>query len=507
MPNVLAPPNIVKLMFFALTTNASAASDGALVENSYYLRAPYIVFLNGLTGSYVSPAYTSDVASTMGYYSSSYYPAYMWDTSTSTYWYLASAYNYDIPIPEEYSELWENPDYPTCIDNIWTLGNREFALDALYADAGSYFRLYCSSYGTTFPRNWVLMAEDENGKLYVLLDYSAEPFLVSDYTYYTLDVSVPAAGSGSECDIVVGGMNNTELGIMIACNFYYYLLPTVIQAFQNVAIDGAISGSENSDISACLKARKAIAYMRNACLRASIFRSSEVSSLVQSAFASQADLALTAKSQVNRGAVILGGEDFGMNYHIPLSSTVPLRLTCEWGKYKSIVPLPHIYGDFSTEPIPYLDTEDEYVIADHPILTVTEVYVNDEEIQGYEWRNGSDVTGRGVSFLTVPNLSSSDNVRVCGKGKLHPVTGNLLEGPGEVIWDFLYNIVKLDIKEYELSRFSMESYNEGLTVSGQIRDASKTIRAQIDELMLSVGGLWSGGMKGLAKVYPFARRN
>ncbi len=188
----------------------------------------------------------------------------------------------------------------------------------------------------------------------------------------------------------------------------------------------------------------------------------------------------------------------------PLSDTIPLRNTTAWGEYEDVKTLPVPFGTVTLQPIQYGTTGREWVVADGAIAGVDAVTVDDEPIQAWTWLNGLDLAGQPVAFLSLANaVDRAETIRVTLRGRMDPDDGHLLTRPDEVLHAVL-DFCGHSIDRADLDDFRVECTELGLSVGGVLDDATRTIRAQVDQIIQSVGGSWSAGAAGLAFIYPFA---
>lgn len=185
---------------------------------------------------------------------------------------------------------------------------------------------------------------------------------------------------------------------------------------------------------------------------------------------------------------------------IALSDQLPLRKTTAWGQYKDVRLIPHVYGRTTVDPVPYDKDGYLFVLADHSIQGVDRVEREGTPIAAFDFRNEPDDTGHGVAVLELSEaLTSGETLAVDVRGKMDVNDGSLLTEPAEVLWDVVSNIGGQALPLSAFDRFRTETADKDL--NGVISE-EKTLRAQVDELMLSVGGIWSGGMPGFARLYP-----
>ena len=200
---------------------------------------------------------------------------------------------------------------------------------------------------------------------------------------------------------------------------------------------------------------------------------------------------------------IIGGtaDVFGFSY--PLADPVPLRNTTIWGSFKNVQTIPHVYGRVRLSPIPYDKAGKLFVLADHSIQGVDEVRIDEDVIYNWKFKNTLDSSDSPVAMLELgESLAAESSLNVLLRGKVHPVTGVLLTNPADVLWDILANIVGAPVAYSALDRFRIECASYGIEVGGLLDDRTRSIKKQIDLITESIGAIWSGGMPGLARIYP-----
>ena len=497
-----APPTITKIRLIVLATDSRAS--GPNYSNSYCRVARFLLY-DGIQGGYVYPYSTNDVTASH-YYSSSYLPYYAWDSSYSSFWYTNRFSNsYKVSIDEVFAPTtWQDPNWVACHWNEYTL-HTPVGLDHFTPDSNSHFTVYPYNYAHQYPTLFVAMGCDTNNEWHMLLDRSSNRLVLENYASQELPMEaqfVPAYENYSG----ISGKQSTHADSAIASNWYMYVRSGGISGSYNIGLDAYARSPGGTAMDTAIHGVRIgdFASLRSAIGGKSSYLYEQTSALLAK---SVNDLSVGILSSMPniRGCAITGGDTFGSRYLIPLSDKIPLRLSCVWGEYKTVKAIPHLYGTVSVAPIPYDANYKQFVVADHPIQSVQEVYVNDIKSSSYEFINTSDNTGHAIALITfVDSKETDDDIRVVCTGKLHPITGGLLLNPAEVLWDILANISGLEIVESDLADFRDSCYQLGIESHGGVIDANKTIRSQIDEVMASVGGIWSGGMDGIAKVYPFS---
>lgn len=176
-----------------------------------------------------------------------------------------------------------------------------------------------------------------------------------------------------------------------------------------------------------------------------------------------------------------------------LSEDLPLRTSAALGDYTEDAVLPVVYGDLSQSAVPLVKlAETEYLVADHP-ATVTAVFVDEQETQGWAAGTKTDITGHAYCAITLaapPEPGAAITAAV--QGKRHAATGALIEHPADVLQD----VLALAGKTWDLSRLKAEL--PGVRLAGRL-DRSQSVRAWLDEITRSCGVVWA---ERFAAAYP-----
>lgn len=190
----------------------------------------------------------------------------------------------------------------------------------------------------------------------------------------------------------------------------------------------------------------------------------------------------------------------------PMSDRMPLRSTTEWGEYEDVRTIPVAYGRVTLAPIPYDAEGRVWVLSDGAIAGVDAVTVEGTPVLAWAFRNGVDRAGRTVAFLELANpVGQETTMAVAVRGRVHPDRGHLMILPDEILWDVFTNVCGLGIAPAQLDAFRSEVV--GLEIGGVLDDAEITIRAQIDQIMQSLGAAWSVAADGIAALWPFVDDN
>jgi len=208
-------------------------------------------------------------------------------------------------------------------------------------------------------------------------------------------------------------------------------------------------------------------------------------------------------SNTSAFGLFIGGDPDTFGLAIPLSDPVPLRNSTVWGQFVSPVPLPVGYGRITITPIPYDNTGRLFFLLDHAIQAVDGLTRDDVADTQYTLENTTDGEGHAVSLLRLATpATTSETLAVALRGKMHPATGELLTNPADILWDLLANLCDLPVEYSDLDAFRTECRETGIELHGLLESDTITIRAQVDEVTSGCCAVWSGGMPGIARLYP-----
>lgn len=183
-----------------------------------------------------------------------------------------------------------------------------------------------------------------------------------------------------------------------------------------------------------------------------------------------------------------------------LSMPLPLRTAAVWGEFGEIQPLPWVYGRCSVVPVPYTHDRTQYLVADHAIAGVDGVKIAESDVI-FTFRNAVDSTGHAVALIELAAApDSGSQISVSVRGALHPRTGALLENPADIAWDTL-NRAGIPVAESDWTTFRRECRAAGLTGGGAFSDIV-TVRSALDDVLGSIGAVWSAGARGWARLWP-----
>lgn len=178
-----------------------------------------------------------------------------------------------------------------------------------------------------------------------------------------------------------------------------------------------------------------------------------------------------------------------------LSEVLPLRTTRMLGDYAVDAVLPHRYGDLTAARFTLLRlTDSTFFVADHP-MTVTKVYIGDQETLAWAQETKFDDAGHTWTIInTLAGVDPTFSVSACGTCKRNPRTGELLENPADIIED----VSRLGGRSDVFPALRAECAAASIRIAGSV-DQLLSTRAWIDTITESIGAIWTPQM---ARLYP-----
>ena len=179
---------------------------------------------------------------------------------------------------------------------------------------------------------------------------------------------------------------------------------------------------------------------------------------------------------------------------------LPLRTTIAWGEFLNVQPIPWVYGRCSVAPLAFNAGQTQWCIADHPISGVDAVQIDGAET-AFTWRNAADSVGHPIALVELATAPKDNGaVAVQMRGALNETTGELLENPADIARDILRRS-GIELPASAWAEFRRQCSAGGLTAGGSLGQMM-TIRAALDDLLASLGAVWSGGARGWARLWP-----
>lgn len=176
---------------------------------------------------------------------------------------------------------------------------------------------------------------------------------------------------------------------------------------------------------------------------------------------------------------------------------VPLRNTTAWNAYRNDDLIPHRYGETVGYCLQYDERRLVWVWADHPVMDISEVFVDGIKTGAWEWSNAPDSTGRVVAFIRLQEPpKSGSRITARGKGKMHPTLGGLMENPADIIEDLIVGIAGRGMDAGKLGEFRSACERLGYQASG-VLDQRVSLQSAIREICESYGASFAADSQNL----------
>lgn len=181
-----------------------------------------------------------------------------------------------------------------------------------------------------------------------------------------------------------------------------------------------------------------------------------------------------------------------------LTNPVPLRTTAQLSFFDSPASLPRVYGRVTLSPIKYRKDGRQWLLADHAIQGVDSVKWAGKAYQSWDAVNWKDDNGHSIALLETFDTIEPEDLTVTVRG-LTASDGSLVQNPADIVYDVLA-FSGVSITRSQLDAFRTET--QGMLLSGVVDGSEQTLRSQIDDILLSVGAVWSLGMPRIARLWP-----
>lgn len=181
-----------------------------------------------------------------------------------------------------------------------------------------------------------------------------------------------------------------------------------------------------------------------------------------------------------------------------LADPLPLRKGSDLPHYRTNRELPWVYGRVWISPVPLDSAGLLWLVADHPVTAVERVTVAGVQIDGWQLVQQVDATGQAVALLRLtrpPADGGAIAVRVVGRR--HPVTGQAIEHPADIVADLLRQcgwVVAADAFQ------GLREAYPALAL-GMVFGAPVPLRDAIGAVIEPIGAVWSA-----PRVDAWARR-
>lgn len=176
---------------------------------------------------------------------------------------------------------------------------------------------------------------------------------------------------------------------------------------------------------------------------------------------------------------------------------LPRRTTRMLGDYADDRDLAEVYGDLSNSPFPLIRLGPKRYFASEGAITMLQVFTDKQVTLAWQQALETDDDGNAWTIVRFEApIPEAVAVSATAIGRRHPDTGVLLENPADVA----ERIFRIAGRDDDLSLLRAECSRLGIRIAGRIA-GMRPIKEHIDEVMQSVGAIWSPGM---ARLYPSA---
>jgi len=167
-----------------------------------------------------------------------------------------------------------------------------------------------------------------------------------------------------------------------------------------------------------------------------------------------------------------------------LSDPLPLRTTRDLGDFVAIEPLPLVYGRVTLKPVRLDIGGRRWLLADHPIVAVERVMLDDAAFDGWALRHEA-LAGRAAAILELTRAPQrSLSVRLVGKPGAR---GAALRHPAEIAIDLL-DLCGLRNAASDAALDRLHDDAPDARLAGRL--AGGTLRAALATVLDSVAALW-----------------
>lgn len=187
-----------------------------------------------------------------------------------------------------------------------------------------------------------------------------------------------------------------------------------------------------------------------------------------------------------------------------LSQYVALRRTTVWSAPFVDAVIPHVIGRQTIRPIRYSADGRQWLCADHACAGVLAVELDGKPVSANRLANTKDEVGHAIAVLNLnESVSDDQDLFVTVQGLLNS-EGELAQNPAEVVEYLVSTIGGQGISAAELDGFRAQCAALPIKLNMLFDDDAVTYRSEIDRIMNNVGGIFSPGMQGIARIWPQA---
>ncbi len=180
------------------------------------------------------------------------------------------------------------------------------------------------------------------------------------------------------------------------------------------------------------------------------------------------------------------------NLPLLMTDMLPLRRVTDLPKYRADTAsayLPWVFGRATVAAVPLDVTGQEWLVADHPIVSVDKVVVAGKATTGWQLQQRLDDTGHAVSIIRLSQPSVSGPVAVTLAGRKHPVTGALLTTPGDIVRE----IMRLSKHVVPVDSWAGLNESYGQVELGIVFTTPQVLRSALASVIEPLHAIWRPG--------------
>lgn len=180
------------------------------------------------------------------------------------------------------------------------------------------------------------------------------------------------------------------------------------------------------------------------------------------------------------------------NLPLLMTDMLPLRRVVDLPTYRADAAsqhLPWVFGRATVNAIPLDVTGQEWLVADHPIVSIDRVTVAGKVTLGWQLQQRVDPTGKPISVLRLSQPVTSGGVAVTLTGRKHPTTGALLATAGGIVRE----IMRLCNHVEDPTAWSGLDENYGQVELGLVFTSPQPLRSAIASVIEPLYAVWRPG--------------
>lgn len=175
-----------------------------------------------------------------------------------------------------------------------------------------------------------------------------------------------------------------------------------------------------------------------------------------------------------------------------LTDKLPLRRASDLPNYRTDAAdklLPWVFGRATLAPVPLDLVGAEWLVADHPIISIDRVTVAGRRTAGWQLVQRLDATGHPIAVLRLAQPTITDPVVVTLSGRRHPDTGAALASPPAIVRE----LMRLCGHTQTVDAWSGLEAAYGRTEMGLVLAADTTLREALASVLEPLGAMWRPG--------------